>query len=855
MTGSIPPSGPLSYEGQVSVPYIVKTFDPLPANNKFPLPTVWVNSEEKKAFISVSKDFGTTEWVSIGGIPGQAETLTGNDSVVVAPTDGNINVEGSVLYDVLGDSASSTLTITPRSNAYPTTPYVVGPVGKAGYQTIQSALDAANAAGGGMVWVQPGTYTENLTFYSGIQLSTPSEQTVTIIGTHTPPDAGTLNLDRMTLQSATNIFSSASAGTCSIIMEDCSVAVTNGYTFNLPNWTGSIACFNIGPFGTNDGFLNNTGGASFFCYAAGFGNGTANPMIISGVTAFDGANVFCPINFVTGASFEIDSSTLNGTVTFSNNSTGAISNSRIDTGASPAAVMSSTAEVKISNSIIGSSNNPAIDGAGAGTLTLGSITFTDNAIISGTVNSTGASGFLPGQFGTSGQVLTSNGPGVVPSFQTNAASDLHVAKFIVSAGGSASGANYTTIASAIAAASSGDTIYLSDGTYTEDLTLKDGVNLASLSGFSSFSSNQQGNVTIIGKMIDGGGSIRSNITGINFQTNGDYVASLTGASTVNFFACFFNGLNNTIFNSTNASARLNVDTCDADLKTTGIAFYSISNGTIFFNACNLANSGSSTTPSSASAGVAYFTYCQTNAAIESTGTAGTTALYSEFFTGLLNITAVTFNGTAANSTAMGHCYITSGTASAVSIGAGVTCDLYECTIASTNTNAIAGAGAVNYTGISFFPGFSSKISTTTQTGGLLKGGVTQAPSAGFIGEHVRNYVTGVSMVTSITKTVSSISLTAGVWDVSFINTFNFSTSAGTYAITSLSATDNVLGSGNGDVINYMQFATNIFGLITGVVPAYRLTLTSTTTYYGTAQVVFSGGTCTCSGRLSATRVG
>ena len=50
--------------------------------------------------------------------------------------------------------------------SYPITPYVVGPSGKAGYQTIQSALDAANSNGGGVVYVQSGTYTENLSLYS-----------------------------------------------------------------------------------------------------------------------------------------------------------------------------------------------------------------------------------------------------------------------------------------------------------------------------------------------------------------------------------------------------------------------------------------------------------------------------------------------------------------------------------------------------------------------------------------------------------------------------------------------------------------------------------------------------------------
>jgi pectin methylesterase-like acyl-CoA thioesterase len=58
------------------------------------------------------------------------------------------------------------------NGGYPITPYVVGAIGQAGYQSIQSAIDAAHAAGGnGYIFVQPGTYNENLTFYDGITIN------------------------------------------------------------------------------------------------------------------------------------------------------------------------------------------------------------------------------------------------------------------------------------------------------------------------------------------------------------------------------------------------------------------------------------------------------------------------------------------------------------------------------------------------------------------------------------------------------------------------------------------------------------------------------------------------------------
>lgn len=271
------------------------------------------------------------------------------------------------------------------------TPFIVSASGAsvgASFTTIQAAVNAANAAGGGMVWIQPGTYTENLTLFSGIQLSSPSEQSVTIIGTHTPPSSGTLNIDRIAFQSATNVFSSAATGTTAIIMEDCLVNVTSGYTFNLPNWTsaGSVAVFNIGNFGTNDGFFNNTGGAGFFAFAAGIGNGTGHTLTISGTAIFANQIVVgCPVQLVTGANLQSFGSDFTHTFTVSNNGIFESVGDSFSTGATPALTHNSTGTVNLSHSTINSSNNPAISGTGAGILTYSDTVFLSNAAFAGTL--------------------------------------------------------------------------------------------------------------------------------------------------------------------------------------------------------------------------------------------------------------------------------------------------------------------------------------------------------------------------------------------------------------------------------------------------------------------------------------
>lgn len=95
-TGSIPPPGPLAYEGQVSVPAIVRTFPPQSTFNKFPVPCFWIDSLAANAYIQVAKPLGVADWVLLGGSPGALNTITLPDFTVITPVASNINfLEGS----------------------------------------------------------------------------------------------------------------------------------------------------------------------------------------------------------------------------------------------------------------------------------------------------------------------------------------------------------------------------------------------------------------------------------------------------------------------------------------------------------------------------------------------------------------------------------------------------------------------------------------------------------------------------------------------------------------------------------------------------------------------------------------
>lgn len=109
-------------------------------------------------------------WVKIGGTAGAVESFIPDSgtSPVVPNASNEIIITGGDGTQVVG--SLNTLTIGPDENGYPITPYVVGPSGQAGYQTVQSAIDAASAAGGGVIGIQPGTYSEDITLPPDVHL-------------------------------------------------------------------------------------------------------------------------------------------------------------------------------------------------------------------------------------------------------------------------------------------------------------------------------------------------------------------------------------------------------------------------------------------------------------------------------------------------------------------------------------------------------------------------------------------------------------------------------------------------------------------------------------------------------------
>lgn len=317
------------------------------------------------------------------------------------------------------------------------------------------------------------------------------------------------------------------------------------------------------------------------------------------------------------------------------------------------------------------------------------------------------------------------------------------AKFIVD-GTTVGNGTHSTIASALTSASSGDTIFIRPGTYTENLTLKAGVNISAYNdGFvSSVSSN--GNVTIIGKCsFSAAGNV--NISGIELKTNSDYCLSVTGssASAVNLINCYIGMAGNTAiqYTSSSGSSFINIISCICDTSTTGITLYTHSAaGFIRISASYFENSGGSTTKSDNSSGVVLIENSRMIIPVSTSGTGVLQCENSKLYA-VANDTMITHNSSDTDHSWANNCFIRSGTSSAVSITAGKF-TLNNCVIASSNTNAITGSASLAYAGLSFRSS-SNTMNTTTQTANITRTGVLRS-------DHQPLFIAANTLVSDVT---------------------------------------------------------------------------------------------------------
>lgn len=312
--------------------------------------------------------------------------------------------------------------------------------------------------------------------------------------------------------------------------------------------------------------------------------------------------------------------------------------------------------------------------------------------------------------------------GVIGGGEGPGGTDLHVAKFIVGTIGQ--GANYSTIASAITAAPSNSSIFIMPGDYAENLTISKNLNF-----FSSFD-NSLGATLIMGAVTITG-NIVVTFNGLRFEDNGGNAIITASASqqTVVFTDCDFTQLSaNPMFVNGNSSALTSVtfDKGFISIQNAGAQlFNSTCPGDLFINRCGNSGISSSVMASTISAGNLFVNYCDIDAPITSSGTAGVSINYSTLFSFNGTVTPLTIGGSGTNEVL--YSFLDGGTAPGLVVSTSSV--VSQCIIFSTNTNAIDGTGTIDLAEVDYIGSSSTVAGTLTivpqsHSLGLINGGGT-----------------------------------------------------------------------------------------------------------------------------------
>jgi len=419
--------------------------------------------------------------------------------------------------------------------------------------------------------------------------------------------------------------------------------------------------------------------------------------------------------------------------------------------------------------------------------------------------------------------------------------------------------DFTTIASALTAATSGATIYLYPGTYTENPTLKAGVNLVAFDADALTP-----NVTINGKCtFTGAGTV--SISGVQLKTNSDYFLEITGsaASVVQLSNCYLNCLNNTgiHYTSSSSSSGIQIANCIGNIATTGISLFTATgSGAVgtFPASCGISlidtvinNNGGASTASTTSACQIGASNCRFFFPFSATSTGTFNFFAVDIETQNQNATCITTAGTGSNNFELNH--LRSGTASAISIGSGTTVQFYGGVINSSNTNAVTGLGTFNYGGITYpststinpstanpvaypVPEGGTGVTSFANTSALICSGTTTTGAL----QNVASVATGQVLTSAGTSTLPSWSATPSVTSI----TVGGGTAFGNYVQGSWTPTLNINSSTTG--ITYSEQVGEYTQIGNIVFYAYRITLSSKGSSTGSVTMtglpVSQGGT-------------
>ncbi|CAB3731305.1 hypothetical protein [Paraburkholderia rhynchosiae] len=172
---------------------------------------------------------------------------------------------------------------------------------------------------------------------------------------------------------------------------------------------------------------------------------------------------------------------------------------------------------------------------------------------------------------------------------------------------------------------------------------------------------------------------------------------------------------------------------------------------------------------------------------------------------------------------------------------------------SGSFTTVVSSGAANFNSLTAGATSITGALTVSQTNGIVGTTTNNNANAGAIGEYVPASATSVAITTAVSTNITSISLTAGDWDVSGV--MQVSPAGGTIVggeSVSISTTSATLGGLGSTTFIGATKATGQADIVP--TPVVRISIPSTTTVYLVGNVSYTTSTLTVSGLIRARRV-
>lgn len=176
--------------------------------------------------------------------------------------------------------------------------------------------------------------------------------------------------------------------------------------------------------------------------------------------------------------------------------------------------------------------------------------------------------------------------------------------------------------------------------------------------------------------------------------------------------------------------------------------------------------------------------------------------------------------------------------------------------AAINQLAVGTTGQVLVGATGADPAFGSTVGALTFTGaitpsstaGIVGTTTNDNANAGSVGEYQTNTASGVALTNTVYTNVTTLSLSAGDWDVEGFCAYG---GTGTGITASVCGINTVSATNPGGPNSVTQFVNSLSQQITWVT---RVSLSATTTVYLGSQANYTGGSVTASGWIRARRV-